>query len=202
MIPTKSDIKRLLDKANQVPKNRSWVRHSYGVGTSAGKIAKAINAKDKITPLDVEKITKLGLLHDIGKTFEPWVLHPLRGYHYLQELGYDDEYCRISLTHSFVNNDPYCMFSEFMQADRDREVIKYIEQHEFTTEEKIVALCDMMYGTEMWTLDKRIIDVISRHGTGPKTVERIHEVYRLKQHFDDLLGYNLYDLFPEIKENL
>ena len=28
------------------------------------------------------------------------------------------------------------------------------------------------------------------------------ETLKLKQYFDDLLGHNLYDLFPEIKDNL
>ena len=28
------------------------------------------------------------------------------------------------------------------------------------------------------------------------------ETYKLKAYFDNLLGYNLYDLFPKIKENL
>lgn len=28
------------------------------------------------------------------------------------------------------------------------------------------------------------------------------ETYKLKEYFDSLLGYNLYNLFPKIKENL
>lgn len=200
MVPTKADIIKLLDKANTVPKNHSWVQHSYGVGDSAGRIAQALNQKGQ--HLDAEKVVKLGYLHDIGKTFDPWDLHPLKGYNYLHDLGYDEEYCQICMSHSFVNNDPFCMFSDFMKPDRDKEVIEFIQNHEFTTEERLVALCDMMCGTEMWTLDKRIVDIISRHGTGPKTAERILETYRLKRHIDDLLDYNLYDLFPEIKDNL
>ncbi len=35
-----------------------------------------------------------------------------------------------------------------------------------------------------------------------KTHYHIKETYKLKEFFDNLLGYNLYDLFPEIKENL
>ena len=30
----------------------------------------------------------------------------------------------------------------------------------------------------------------------------IKETLKLKKYFDELLGFNLYDLFPEIKENL
>lgn len=197
MIPTRAEVLQMLETAKQTPRNVFWVGHSLGVGNAAGKIARALPAK-----LDVEKVTLLGYLHDIGKGLGPFQEHPEKGYRYLKQLGYDDEYCEICLTHSFVNNDPFCSFSEFMQPERDRFVIDFIRQHHFTTEEKLVALCDMMYGTAMWTLDKRIVDVISRHGTCPQTAERIREVYKLKTYFDDLLGYNLYELFPEVKENL
>ena len=37
---------------------------------------------------------------------------------------------------------------------------------------------------------------------GISTYEHIKETYKLKEYFDNLLGYNLYDLFPEIKDNL
>lgn len=207
MIPTKQQTLNLLDEARYTnPRNKWWVIHSLGVGNSAATIAAALNKSQSSNydwhPLDPEKLTKLGYLHDIGKRGDDWVVHPYEGYRFLQSLGYDEEYCQISLTHSFVNNDAFCMFSEFMQPKRDKFVIDYIADHEFTLEEKIVAICDMMFGTSMWTLDKRIIDIISRHGVCSQTQQRIQEVYKLKAYLDDLLGFNLYDLFPELKDNL
>jgi len=200
MIPARAQVTKLLEDAKRQPHNKYWVKHCYGVGDAAGKIADALNQNNH--NLDPEKITLMGYLHDIGKTFDPWVLHPKNGYDYLKKLGYDKEYCEICLTHSFVNNDAFCMFSEFMEPERDQFVIDFITHHEFTLEEKIIALCDMMYGTEMWTLDKRIVDIISRHGTGPQTADRIRATNELKTYIDHLLGYNLYQLFPEVKENL
>lgn len=47
-----------------------------------------------------------------------------------------------------------------------------------------------------------MIDLLLRHGVFAKTHYHIEEAVKLKLYFDDLLGYNLYDLFPEIKENL
>lgn len=38
-----------------------------------------------------------------------------------------------------------------------------------------------------------------RRGAHTNTQYHIKETYKLKSHFDDLLGYNL---FPEIKDNL
>ena len=46
------------------------------------------------------------------------------------------------------------------------------------------------------------MDLLLRHGVYAKTHYHIKETYKLKAYFDDLLGYNLYDLFPEIKDNL
>jgi len=52
------------------------------------------------------------------------------------------------------------------------------------------------------TVDKRLIDLLFRHGVYKKTHYHLIETLKLKKYFDDLLGYNLYDLFPEIKDNL
>lgn len=59
-----------------------------------------------------------------------------------------------------------------------------------------------MYTIKVLTVDKRMMDLLLRHGVFAKTHYHIQETLKLKQYFDDLLGYNLYDLFPEIKDNL
>lgn len=52
------------------------------------------------------------------------------------------------------------------------------------------------------TVEKRMIDLLLRHGVFAKTQYHIKETIKLKEYFDNLLGYNLYDLFPEIKDTL
>lgn len=52
------------------------------------------------------------------------------------------------------------------------------------------------------TVDKRLIDIITRRGAHSNTQYHVIETYKLKKYFDELLEYNLYDLFPEIKNNL
>ncbi len=200
MIPQKSEVLKILEKAKQNPRNEGWVIHSIIVGDAAGRLAAALNKSGQ--KLDVDKITTLGYLHDIGKMVGPYRDHPLNGYNYLKEQGYDEDYCRICLTHSFVNNDPYCMFSEFMNPEIDGFVIDYVQKCQFTIEDKIITLCDHMVYEEIFTLEKRMINVIMRHGVCDKTVERIKATYALKEYFDKLLGYNMYDIFPEAKENL
>lgn len=52
------------------------------------------------------------------------------------------------------------------------------------------------------TIDKRLIELMMRRSVYENTQYHIKETYKLKKYFDNLLGYNLYDLFFEIKENL
>lgn len=55
---------------------------------------------------------------------------------------------------------------------------------------------------KIMTIDKRMIDLLLRHGVFAKTHYHIEETCKLKDFFDKQLGYNLYNLFPEIKNNL
>ena len=56
--------------------------------------------------------------------------------------------------------------------------------------------------TGIMTVDKRLIDLIIRRGAHENTQYHIKETYKLKQYIDEQLGFNLYDLFPSIKDNL
>ena len=66
----------------------------------------------------------------------------------------------------------------------------------------MIFLCDLMCTKVVNTIDKRLIELMIRKGVYENTQYHIKETYKLKKYFDDLLGYNLYDLFPEIKNNL
>lgn len=199
-IPTKSKTLALLTTARQDPRNETWVAHSICVGDTAAKIATALNKSGQ--HLDVEKTTILGYLHDIGKMVGPFEKHPQNGYQYLKSQGYDDAYCAISLTHSYLNNDPFCVASVPPNCEPDQFTIDFIKNHPYTLEEKLINLCDLMCKYQVYTIDKRLIDIIIRHGAWKGSSYHAKETYRLKAYFDQLLGYNLYDLFPEIKENL
>ncbi len=211
MNPTKSEIITLLKTSPRATDNPGWLVHSLAVGDTAGKIAAALNREyaessgplfPEVFPLDVEKIVKMGYLHDVGKIMDPAWRHPVNGYHYLKDHGYPEEYYNVCMVHHFINNDPNCTFSTIPDPVIDKEMVDFLKTHQFTFEEKLIALCDAMCITEVTTLDKRITDVLVRHGTNPHTGERIRITKALKQDIDHLLGYNLYELFPEIKENL
>lgn len=113
--------------------------------------------------------------------------HVIKGYEYIKELGYDEEYANICLTHSYLNNDIYCVGGG-IPKDSDIEYIgEFIKNHEYTIYEKIINLCDLMCFESNWTLEKRLVDIIIRRGAHENTVYHLKEAQKLKKEFDDML---------------
>ena len=202
MILTSKEARELLEIERKKTKDDRWIEHSICVGDSAGRIAKALNENGY--DVDIDKAITLGYLHDIGKYNGESQGHVMRGYEYLKNKGYDEEYANICLTHSYLNNDILCTAGGVPDKEKNPFLTDFIKNHEYTIEEKLINLCDLMcpQGNKVFTIDKRLIDIMIRRGAYSNTQHHIKETYKLKQYFDNLLGYNLYDLFPEIKENL
>lgn len=197
---TSKEAKKLLEIERKSATDDRWINHCLCVGDSAGIIAKAL--KEKGYDVDVDKTITLGYLHDIGKYNGESHGHVMRGYEYLKSKGYDEEYANICLTHSYLNNDLICTAGGVPNPDNNPFLANFIKNHTYTMEEKLINLCDLMCTDKIYTLDKRMMDLLLRHGVYKNTHYHIKEAYKLKEYFDNLLGYNLYDLFPEIKENL
>lgn len=195
---TSNEAISILEKAKGKTESDGWIYHSICVGNSSKVIAQALNEKG--FNLDIDKVQTLGYIHDIGKMVGPFNKHVMNGYEYMKEQGYDEEYCNICLTHSYLNNDYLCTAGGIPEDIPFRT--EFIKNHEYTIYEKIINLCDLMCTNVVNTIDKRLIDIMIRRGTYSNTQYHIKETYKLKEYFDNLLGYNLYDLFPEIKENL
>ncbi len=183
----------MLENAKGKTESDGWIIHSICVGNCASKIAKALN-------LDSELAKTLGYIHDIGKSVGEYTSHVIGGYNYLKSLGYDETYCNICLTHSYLNNDIYCTAGGIPDDIPFRT--EFIRNHKYSEYEKIINLCDLMCTKVVNTIDKRLIELMIRKGVYENTQYHIKETYKLKKYFDDLFGYNLYDLFPEIKNNL
>lgn len=191
-LTSKDALKLLEDKRGKAPDD-NWIEHSICVGNSAGIIAKALK-------LDEDYAKTLGYIHDIGKSVSDFENYVMNGYNYLKELGYDKKYYNICLIHSYLNNDVMCTASGIPQDIPFRT--EFIKNHEYTIYEKIINLCDLMCTSKNLTVDKRLIDIIIRRVAYSNTQYHVKETYKLKKYFDDLLGYNIYDLFPDIKNNL
>ena len=199
---TSKEARELLEIERKKTKDDRWIEHSICVGDSAGRIAKALNENGY--DVDIDKAITLGYLHDIGKYNGESQGHVMRGYEYLKNKGYDEEYANICLTHSYLNNDILCTAGGVPDKEKNPFLTDFIKNYEYTIEEKLINLCDLMcpQGNKVFTIDKRLIDIMIRRGAYSNTQYHIKETYKLKQYFDNLLEYNLYDLFPEIKENL
>ena len=199
---TSKEALKLLDNSKGLTTNDYWIEHCICVGNTAGKIAKALN-------LDEDYAKTLGYIHDIGKRFKyehnGVFPHAIKGYEYIKSLGYEEDYAGICIKHSFLNNDIDCISNDRDETDKTNENYDFVKQYiskEFSIYEKIINLCDLMCTNKVMTVDKRMMDLLYRHGVYSKTYYHIVETIKLKEYFDNLLGYNLYDLFPEIKENI
>lgn len=190
---TVEKAREMLEEARGKIPDDHWINHSICVENSAGKIAEKLN-------LDVDYAKTLGYIHDIGKSVGEFKEHVMNGYKYIKELGYDDEYANICLTHSYLNNDVYCTAGGIPRDIPFRT--EFVKNHEYTIYEKIINLCDLMCTDVNMTVDKRLIDIMSRRGAYENSQYHIKETYKLKQYIDKQLGFNVYDLFPSIKDNL
>ena len=183
---------QMLEEYRNKTKDTNWIDHSICVGNSAGKIAEKLG-------LDVEKAKTLGYIHDIGKGIGEFLEHPQNGYQYIKEQGYDDEYANVCLTHSFLNNDYMCTIGWMPEENAD--LSNFVQTHEYTIYEKIINLCDMICTNVNVTLEKRLIDIMIRRGIFENTIYFVKEIQKLKKAFDNMLGFNVCTLFPDILDN-
>ncbi len=198
---TSSEALAMIKECEKDVEDKRWISHSINVGNSARVIANAL--KEKGFDVDIELAKTLGYIHDIGRYNGESQGHIMRGYNYLKEKGFDEKYCNICLTHSYLNNDIRCTAGKCPNPKDNPILDEFIKNYIYTLEEKIINLCDLMCTQDaVFTIDKRMVDLITRKGAYETTQYHVIETVKLKKYFDDLLGYNLYDLFPEIKENL
>lgn len=183
----------LLNNAKQIVKDDRWIRHSICVGNAGSVIAKALG-------LDPDYVKALGYVHDIGKIkcspdnhFE-W--HDTEGYQYLLDQGIDEKDAMICLTHSYINGDYLCVAGGIPQKHPLR--CEKLQNHDYSYEQKIINLCDLMCTVEVMTMEKRLIDLLTRKGFHSNTQYHLEGAQKLKDEFDLLLGHDVYLLFPEI----
>lgn len=185
--------KDLLDKAWETTNNDGWIRHSICVGDTAAVIAKGLGLEDP------DYARALGYVHDIGKYLDEadvrW--HDVKGYQYLIEQGIDEQDAFVCLTHSYIHGDYKCQAGGIPEVHPLR--CEVLQAHEYNIYEDIINLCDLMCLFETMTMEKRLIDLLTRKGIHENTHYHLLTALELKKKFDNMLGYNLYDLFPDIQ---
>lgn len=172
---TSNEARKLLEIERKKVTDDRWIEHCISVGNSAGIIAKALSENG--INVDIDKTITLGYLHDIGKYNCVSHGHVMRGYEYLKNKGYNDEYANICLTHSYLNNDIVCTAGGVPNPSDNPFLTNFIKNHKYSIEEKLINLCDLMcpQGNKVFTIDKRLIDIMIRRGAYSNTQYHIKE---------------------------
>ena len=154
--------------------------------------------------LDTDKAFVFGLLHDIGRRFgRCGQRHIYSGYTYCMNKGWD-ELAKISLTHSYLLNDADIGGATYDGPEENWLFIKeYIRNTKYDDFDKLVQLGDSLASGEgICILERRMIDVAMRYGIMPNIEKKWKKMFELKSYFDEKCGQSIYNLLPEIKENL
>lgn len=175
------------------PENR-WVKHCLYVGIAAGRIAKKL-------VLDEDYAIALGYIHDIGRK----ISHPnhvIEGYKYMIEKGYNEE-ARSCLTHSFIDNN--ILYTAGGGPDNKEKydfINDYLHSVDLTLYDNIIQLCDLFcLETGFTTIERRLLDITQRKGVFSNSELHFTKTLELKERLEKLMGYSLYDLFPEISRD-
>lgn len=195
-IPTLAEARKMLDEAEKLNPG-PWIAHSE---TAAGT-AKAIAQKCENLNPDTAYI--LGLLHDIGRREgKRHIKHIFDGYNFLINSGYDDA-AVICLTHSFPEKEA-AGFSGKLDCSESELLFlnKFLAVHEFDDYDRLIQLCDALslpHGVVL--MEKRLVDIVMRHGFNGNTIKKWNAFLELKKYFDSLAGCNIYTFLPRIADN-
>jgi len=173
-----------------------WVDHCKMTARAAEKIAKKCG-------LDAEKAYVFGLLHDIGyaefRDYKGRTGHIILGCERMLQKGFG-AVARICLSHSF----PYKNIAAYGGKDTNwseaekENIIQFLADTDFDDYDKLIQLCDSLATAEgVCLIDKRMMDVVMRHGFGEFTVRKWEATFALKDYFDRLCGENIYNFFAE-----
>lgn len=175
----------------------NWVRHSQVVAQAARTIA-AHHPK-----LDPARAYVLGLLHDIGRREGPSdMIHILDGYHFMQDLDWEEP-ARICLTHSYPIKDAASGAGKWDGSQVNLQFVQdFLDRVEYTRYDRLIQLCDAISLPEgVCLMEKRLLDVIVRHGFNRFTLVRIGAFQDIKAQFEEDLGTTIYQLLPEAVVN-
>lgn len=188
-IPTVAEAEKLLNEAEKLNPGR-WVAHSRTAALCARAVA------EKCGNLNPDCAYVLGLLHDIGRRQGvTGMKHILDGYKFMLSKGYEDS-SRICLTHSF----PYKNINAYSgqndcSEDETRFVKAFVESTQYDDYDRLIQLCDAVaFPKSPVFIEKRLVDVVLRHGFNDYTVLKWQAIFELKDYFDKKTGRDIYKI--------
>ena len=173
-----------------------WREHSLSVARAAEYIARACG------DMDPDKAWTMGLLHDIGRYEGPFGLrHALAGYYLMLKKG-EPSIARICLTHSFPLPHIGAYVGKQDISDDDRALLMGVLDTPMDDYDRLIQICDALsWGEGVCLMEKRLIDVIRRHGCAPLMQQKINATMEIFEYFQKKIGKSIYSLFPEAAEN-
>jgi hypothetical protein len=192
-IPTLDEAEGFLAEAETMNPG-PWAQHSRNVALAARLVAECHPR------LDPQDAYILGLLHDIGRRAGAYhIRHLFDGYHFLQELGYEDA-AWICLTHSFpiadinvYNGNRDC------SADEVDFLVDFLAKIEFNAYDRLITICDGIAPPEGFCLlEKRMVDVALRYGINQHTLLGWRARFQIQAELEDTVGCSIYRLLPGV----
>lgn len=143
--------------------NTARYEHTYGVHNN---VLENINLYGRGLSVESKsQLTQAALLHDIGYSegLNKVGFHPIDGFNYLKEKGFDDTVCKLVLYHSY--SDVLCMMSH-------PNLYYYYIENTLDSHEKflldMLSLSDLTSDSQGHTvsLETRLQGILERHGDG------------------------------------
>lgn len=190
----------LLDK--HCSADDSWRAHCFHVGAAARRLADLISSQGH--PVDLEKVTALGMIHDLGRSRGHTVRHGVEGYLLAQAEGFEEE-GRICLAHILKGRT--------LQQGVSLSMLTEAEEMQFgqnvywtgspSLEEKIVILADaLMSDTGLATIEQKYANARRRYGGRPHHYEDEAWVKGVAAEIEQLLGMSPHDALQELGDDL
>lgn len=172
-----------------------WVEHVRSAAAAGQKIA-------AVCGLNEEKAYSVILTHDIGRRFgRMGMRHVYLGWQYMTELG-ADENAQICLSHSFPDKDMENGFGDWQEAEEKQETRQRVMAMQYDDYDYLGQLCDCIaLPTGVVLLEKRMVDVMLRHGVYAGMPRKWQAFFDIKKYFDARAEKNIYRLFPDIVQN-
>ena len=201
LIPSREEAENLLTWASEQNPG-PWVEHCRAVGRAAETIAQKCG-------LDADRAYISGLLHDIGyysyRDGKGDKDHIFAGYELMMKKGCEG-IARICLSHSFNIQDIEAFASSYIKCTDEEMafIVKFLAETVYDDYDKLIQLCDSLCLPQgAVILEKRLVDVVMRHGFRDLTLKKWAMWFSLKDYFDKLCGMNIYNLFyNEINTNI
>lgn len=173
--------------------DESWYAHSLQVSGAACRLAGLISQRGHA--VDVEQVTVLGLLHDLGRSSGHGVRHGIEGYLLARAEGHEEE-GRICLLHMLKGHSLEQGVELGMLTEHERQELLKTGQEfgRFSLEEKIVCVADaMMSDPGLVRIEEKYANVRRRYGPLPHHDENEAWAEQTAAELAELLGKTPYE---------